>query len=232
MRWKARSSGGARPTARERTGDPDPGARADRSGCRRLDGSLVNRAGWSAPIARLLHGWTPRSDHPLGLDGRRNLMNDVTSPSTAGNTGWPARRARRRTLFESRRGLESRIESLRAIRRDRRRAADRDGGADGGRRTAGRDFAHPHAQRNLRRCATSRGGGERGPLDADRGRHALTPPPTDIEKTTQVLNRTIGGGIAIVSGPALSWRSGPIVATLIAKLCRSSEPISPGPYRS
>ena len=86
----------------------------------------------------------------------------------------------------------------RQVRRDRRCAAHRDGGADGVRRIARCRQPHPRLEEELIALRDVR------VVAADRARatqiavaNALNAAADRIEKTTQVLNRTIGGGVAI-----------------------------------
>ena len=94
--------------------------------------------------------------------------------------------------------LESRIRAARQVRRDRRCAPDRDVGADGVRRTARCRSRIRNLEEELETLRDVR------VAAVDRARatqiavaNALNSAADRIEKTTQVLNRTIGGGVAI-----------------------------------
>ena len=122
-----------------------------------------------------------------------------TSPSTAGNTGWPARKGRRSRLLKLAESLETRIQSLRGkfgeigdARLTVMAALTAcDELLDAGQRI--RDLEEElDALRNVRLSAVDRARATQNAVA-----NALNVAADRIEMTTQMLNRTIGGGVAI-----------------------------------
>ena len=121
------------------------------------------------------------------------------SPSTAGNTGWPARRGRRCGSLKLAESLESRIGSLRGkfgeIGDARLTVMAAltvcDELLDAGQRIRSLE-EELEALRDVRMAAADRARATQTAVA-----NALNSAADRIEKTTQVLNRTIGGGVAI-----------------------------------
>ena len=94
-----------------------------------------------------------------------------TSPSTAASSAWPARTGQEDHLRQLAKDLDERIDrAARPVRRDRRHAAHRHGGADGGRRT-GRGRQEAAAPGGGPRRAAGRARRRRRPHPGDAGRH-------------------------------------------------------------
>ncbi len=121
------------------------------------------------------------------------------SPSMAGNTGWPARKGRRRGCCKLAESLESRIQSLRGkfgeIGDARLTVMAAltvcDELLDASNRIRGLE-EELEALRDVRVAAADRARATQAAVA-----NALNAAADRIEKTTQVLNRTIGGGVAI-----------------------------------
>ena len=122
-----------------------------------------------------------------------------TSPSTAGNTGWPARKGQELRLLKLAESLETRIQSLRGkfgeigdARLTVMAALTAcDELLDAGQRI--RDLEEElDALRNVRLSAVDRARATQNAVA-----NALNVAADRIEMTTQMLNRTIGGGVAI-----------------------------------
>ena len=169
-----------------------------------LDGSLVK----SRRLERANREIAERLDAAIGTiravldDGetRRDSMSHINVTINGRQYRMACEEGQEVRLLKLAESLESRVESAaRQVRRDRRCAADRDGGAHGVRRIARRQSTHPRARGGTGgACATSASPRrDRAKATQTAVANALNAAADRIEKTTQVLNRTIGGGVAI-----------------------------------
>ena len=123
-----------------------------------LDGSLVK----SRRLERTNREIAEKLDAAIGtirtvLDAGERLMSHINVTINGRQYRMACEEGQEVRLLKLAESLESRIaEPARQVRRDRRRAPDRDGGADGVRRIARRRPAHPQPRGRTRRaCATS-----------------------------------------------------------------------------